>query len=265
MKPNEFIAKIGEFARQDMQKSGILASLTIAQAILESGWGKYDCGGNNLFGIKGEYNGQFTNCPTKEFSNGQYFNTMGQFCKYPSWLESLQDHSDFIKSVHLSDGSLRYQAVIGETDYKKACHAIKNAGYATSPVYADSLISLIEQYHLNRFDGIVPQPVAEIKSVETIAKEVLAGKWGNGAYRKSSIEKAGYNYNAVQQKVNESCGQAKANTPVVPPAIAKPQLKSIAEIAKEVIRGNWGNGADRKNRLTKAGYNYADIQKQINK
>lgn len=86
------------------------------------------------------------------------------------------------------------------------------------------------------------------KDVTEIAYEVIDGKWGNGEDRKTKLTKAGYDYDAVQKKVNE---------------LLKPK-KSINEIAKEVIQGKWGNGADRKNRLEKAGYNYNEVQKKVN-
>lgn len=91
------------------------------------------------------------------------------------------------------------------------------------------------------------------KFVDEVAKEVIAGKWGNGADRKSRLEKAGYNYAAVQAKVNELLS-GKTTT-----------KKSVNEVAKEVIAGKWGNGADRKKRLTAAGYNYTEVQKVVNK
>ena len=85
------------------------------------------------------------------------------------------------------------------------------------------------------------------KSVDEIAKEVIAGKWGNGDNRKKKLKKAGYNYNAVQKKVNELLSK-----------------KSVEEIAKEVIAGKWGNGDDRKKKLEKAGYDYNAVQKKVN-
>lgn len=85
------------------------------------------------------------------------------------------------------------------------------------------------------------------KSIETIAQEVIAGKWGNGDSRKSSLYKAGYNPDEVQKKVNQLLN-----------------MKSVDTIAKEVIAGKWGNGEDRKNRLTKAGYDYSAVQKRVN-
>lgn len=97
-----------------------------------------------------------------------------------------------------------------------------------------------------------PQPAAPTKkSNEEIAREVIAGKWGNGADRKNRLAAAGYSYAAVQAIVNKM--------------VAGNSLKPIDEIAREVIRGKWGNGADRKNRLTAAGYNYAAVQDRVNK
>jgi N-acetylmuramoyl-L-alanine amidase CwlA len=97
-----------------------------------------------------------------------------------------------------------------------------------------------------------PAPASK-KSIEQIAKEVIQGKWGNGADRKKRLTNAGYNYAEVQKKVNELLG--KKNTP---------SKKSVDAIAREVIQGKWGNGADRKKRLTNAGYNYAEVQKKVN-
>jgi N-acetylmuramoyl-L-alanine amidase len=93
------------------------------------------------------------------------------------------------------------------------------------------------------------------KSVATIAQEVLAGKWGNGAERKEKLTAAGYDAAAVQAKVNEL---AKGTAP-------KPAKKSNTEIAKEVIDGKWGNGAERKEKLKAAGYDATAIQKLVNK
>ena len=96
------------------------------------------------------------------------------------------------------------------------------------------------------------------KSVEELAKEVIQGKWGNGADRKAALEKAGYDYNAVQAKVNEQLSGA------APAAPAAPALKPLEEVAKEVIQGKWGNGADRKAALEKAGYDYNAVQAKVN-
>jgi len=139
----DFIAKVGALAAADMVKSGILASLTVAQAILESGWGTsaLATNANALFGIKADsrWNGRVYSTTTKECYDGVNFVTVDAlFRAYDSWEHSLDDHSAFLT------GSSRYAAVIGETDYKKACAAIHAAGYATAPDYAEKLINIIE-------------------------------------------------------------------------------------------------------------------------
>lgn len=98
------------------------------------------------------------------------------------------------------------------------------------------------------------------KTVDEIAQEVIAGKWGNGNERKSAIVNAGYDYNAVQARVNEILSGKKTTSKPTP----APAKKSVTDIANEVIAGKWGTGADRKNKLTAAGYNYSEVQAKVN-
>ena len=93
------------------------------------------------------------------------------------------------------------------------------------------------------------KPAAK-KSVDVIAREVIAGKWGAGDERKKKLTAAGYNYSTVQAKVNELMK-------------AQPK-KTVDQVAREVIAGKWGVGQDRYNRLTKAGYDYNAVQKKVN-
>ena len=86
----------------------------------------------------------------------------------------------------------------------------------------------------------------------TIAREVMAGKWGNGDERKKKLTAAGYNYAEIQKTVNELY------------AVNKTVTKGVDTIAREVIAGKWGNGKERKQRLTAAGYSYKDIQRRVN-
>jgi hypothetical protein len=88
------------------------------------------------------------------------------------------------------------------------------------------------------------------KSIDELAKEVLNGEWGNGADRRTRLTAKGYDYSAVQKRVNE--------------LLAAPKKKSIDEIAREVINGKWGNGSARKKKLTEAGYDYSLVQKRVN-
>ena len=93
------------------------------------------------------------------------------------------------------------------------------------------------------------------KTIDEVAREVIAGKYGNGEARKANLANAGYDYNVVQAKVNELLGA----TPT--PA---PTTKSIEDIAKEVIAGQWGNGEARKIALANAGYDHASVQAKVN-
>lgn len=99
----------------------------------------------------------------------------------------------------------------------------------------------------------VPPSPSVGKSITEVAKEVLAGKWGNGNARKSALQAAGYDYAAIQAKVNELCS-GKAPTPT----------KSVEDVAKEVLAGKWGNGDARKNALSAAGYDYNAVQAKVN-
>lgn len=91
------------------------------------------------------------------------------------------------------------------------------------------------------------------KSLDEVAREVINGAWGNGSDRVSRLKSAGYDPEAVQNRVNAMLSGSK-------PA----PKKSVDEIAKEVLAGKWGNGAERKERLTKAGYNYEAVQSKVN-
>ena len=90
-------------------------------------------------------------------------------------------------------------------------------------------------------------PSSTGKSINELAHEVISGLWGNDEDRKNRLTDAGYNYDAVQNRVNELLSK-----------------KSNEEIANEVINGLWGNDEDRKNRLINAGYDYDAIQNIVN-
>ena len=105
-----------------------------------------------------------------------------------------------------------------------------------------------------------PAP-APSKSVEEIAQEVIAGKWGNGTDRANRLTAAGYDAKAVQNKVNQLLGVTSGSASTQP---AQPAKKTVEEIAQEVIQGKWGNGTDRANRLTAAGYDAQAVQAKVN-
>ena len=105
--------------------------------------------------------------------------------------------------------------------------------------------------------GTTTQPAK--KDLTTIAREVIAGKWGNGADRAKRLTAAGYDAQAVQNRVNQLLGGGSA-----PSQPAKPAQKTVEQIAQEVIQGKWGNGADRAQRLTAAGYDAQAVQNKVN-
>lgn len=104
----------------------------------------------------------------------------------------------------------------------------------------------IRGYGVPKYDKNVPK---HSKTIEELANEVIAGKYGVGEVRKKAL---GSQYAEVQAKVNEILS-------------TKNKKKSNEEVAKEVLQGKWGNGADRKKKLTKAGYDYNTIQSLVNK
>ena len=144
MTNNEFISYIKPFCIADHKNKGILASLSGAQAIIESNWGRSGLSQRacNLFGMKGSYHGQSVIMPTKEWENGRYVTKACYFRKYPSFKESLEDHARLLST------SARYSNLVNCPDYRTACKFIQKDGYATSPTYADTLIKTIEKYHL---------------------------------------------------------------------------------------------------------------------
>lgn len=170
----DFIAKVGAQASADMKQSGVLASLTLAQAILESNWGAsaLTVKANALFGIKADskWSGKTYTIATKECYDGVNFVTVNaKFRAYSSWEQSIADHAAFLT------GLSRYAAVIGERSYKKACAAVHKAGYATDPGYADKLIRLIETYGLTAYDVDAYETYTVVKgdSLWSIAKKKL--------------------------------------------------------------------------------------------
>jgi len=137
LKQQNFIQKVLLGAQKGEWESHILASLTIAQAILESGWGKAPiC--NNIFGIKATAS-ETKKClanTREEYTVGVITKKQSYFKAYDSIDDSVSDHATFLMKP-------RYAKVIGEKNYKTACTEIKKAGYATSSTYTQKLINLM--------------------------------------------------------------------------------------------------------------------------
>ncbi|MEI5995623.1 glucosaminidase domain-containing protein [Candidatus Enterococcus mansonii] len=152
----EFIARIGEQARSVGQENDLFASVMLAQAILESGSGGSELSQepyNNLFGIKGDYEGQFVTFGTQEDDgSGNLYQVQAAFRKYPTIKESLEDYSKL-----LTDGidgvPLIYQGTWKSLSdsYKNATEALTGT-YATDILYGEKLNGLIETYNLTQYD-----------------------------------------------------------------------------------------------------------------
>lgn len=216
-----FINKIGPMASADMEASGILASLTIAQAILESGWGKsgLTTAANNLFGIKGTYNGQGYTCQTKEWDGSKYITVDATFRKYPSWAESVADHSALFNRLD------RYKNLRGLTDYKLACQYVREDGYATDPSYTSKLVSLIETYDLTVWDGASGAAGGTAQDGQTSAETVYTVKAGD------TLSAIAAKYGTTYQKIAAYNGIANPNLITVGQKIKIPTGDTGAQAA----------------------------------
>jgi flagellum-specific peptidoglycan hydrolase FlgJ len=151
----DFIKSLVPHAQRIQEKYKILASLIIAQACLESNFGRSGLArqGKNLFGIKGSYNGHSVTMRTHEFVRGKKVWIDAPFRKYPSWYESLEDLAKlYINGVSWDKN--KYRSIIGETNYVMACKKVQECGYCTDPNYAAKLINIIEKYDLTKYDRV---------------------------------------------------------------------------------------------------------------
>jgi len=159
-----FIKLIAEAAQADMKTSGILASVTIAQACLESAYGTSELAvmASNLFGMKAvlsgntwasEWDGSTYTKETKEQDTaGNEYTITAAFRKYQSLAQSINDHSDYLLGA-MNGNNLRYAGLSGCTNYRTAAQIIKAGGYATDTAYVDKLCAIIESNNLAQYDG----------------------------------------------------------------------------------------------------------------
>nr|WP_307122532.1 glucosaminidase domain-containing protein [Streptococcus moroccensis] len=153
--PNAFIEIVGKSAQEIAGKNDLYASVMVAQAILESDWGKSQLTveANNLFGIKGEYWGQSYEIETAEDDGtGNLYTVLAPFRKYPTYHASLKDNAKLLR--HGLIGAPDFYAGTWKsntTSYHDAT-AYLQGRYATDTSYASKLNAIIEQYGLTRFD-----------------------------------------------------------------------------------------------------------------
>ncbi len=150
MKPGDFIALLAGPAQHTAQRTGVFASITIAQAALESGWGESGLAkvGKNLFGIKADsrWREETLTFDTKEFIRGQWIVVPATWRKYDSWQASIDDHATFLKQ------NPRYQQCFTCQTADAFVRALAKAGYATDPAYADKVIAVMNKHKLQTFD-----------------------------------------------------------------------------------------------------------------
>lgn len=175
---NQFIERIAPGAAKTYKQYKVLPSLTIAQAILESGWGKKAIG-NNLFGIKASNDwiargGMTRSTGTKEWRNGQFESTTGLFRDYASIDDSIIDHAKVLSNS-------RYDTVRRAKTLAEAAYAVSQAGYATDPNYPKLLIQLARENNLSRFDdeSVISQYAGKGDGSTSSRYNVYAG-YGDG-------------------------------------------------------------------------------------
>lgn len=151
--PQQFITRIAPTAKKSMERYHIPASITIAQAALESNFGQSELAQkyHNLFGIKAEPFEPNVLLPTTEYQNGQAYTIDQRFRVYPSWEASILAHARLL-TEGTSWNAQQYERVLRAQNYQQAAYALQQADYATDPAYAQKLIALIEQYQLGQYD-----------------------------------------------------------------------------------------------------------------
>lgn len=149
----EFIKTLAPHAKELQTGYGILPSIILGQACLESNFGESQLASEykNLFGIKAYGDTKKIKLDTQEYVNEQWITIKGEFKVYDSWEESMDDHTMlFVNGVNWDPQ--KYEKVLTATSYQEAAQALQSAGYATDPTYADKIISVIEQYNLHQYD-----------------------------------------------------------------------------------------------------------------
>jgi flagellum-specific peptidoglycan hydrolase FlgJ len=144
-----FLRAVVPAALASMRASGVPASITIAQAILESGWGKSSLAvkANNFFGIKAAPGCDFIEMPTTEYINGERVTVQAAFARYASVEDCFKAHARLLSAAP------RYVPCVAVKDQPEAfARQLQACGYSTSPTYAAMLIALMKQFDLTQYD-----------------------------------------------------------------------------------------------------------------
>lgn len=248
------IKMVGVLFTADQKKSGILASVSLAQFILESGYGKSDLAqnANNIFGMKCSLSGntwsgsswdgksKYTKKTQEQHTDGSYETITADFRKYPCIEESIADHSAYLLGA-MNGIKLRYDGLKGCTDYKKAVQIIKDGGYATSLTYVEKLCSIIEKWKLTQYDA--KDSDGEVIRWYRVRKSWADAKSQKGAYKildnakKCADQNPGY-------KVFDADGKVVYEPKAAEPAVKVPFLVKVS-ICDLNIRKGPGTDYDR--------------------
>ena len=163
-KVQAFLTLMAPLAVADMKKNGVLASVTLAQGILESAWGTSELAVNakNYFGMKANLSGNtwpgsswpgetYAKETEEQKKDGTSYTIRADFRKYADVAQSVADHSAYLNGAK-KGSALRYAGLKGEKDARTAVTIIKNGGYATDVKYIDKVMSIIEKYNLTQYD-----------------------------------------------------------------------------------------------------------------
>ncbi|EPH11800.1 glycoside hydrolase family 73 protein [Facklamia hominis] len=150
----DFVKRLVPTAQSLQREYGVLASVSLAQAMLESDFGRSQLASQdyNLYGVKTDPSDPNKALyPTLEFQNGEWVEIMDAFKHYNSWEESMREHARLIVNG-TSWNPQQYAAVLAGQNYQEQARGLQSSGYATDPDYADKIIRMIEDWQLNQYD-----------------------------------------------------------------------------------------------------------------
>ena len=195
------IRKIVSAVQQFVDKlNSILACVSMAQFILESGYGKSELAqnANNCFGMKTSLSGNswsgsswdgksvYPKKTQEQNTDGSYVTITADFRKYACVEDSIADHAAYLLGA-MSGSRKRYEGLAGCTDYKKAAQIIKDGGYATSHTYVQNLCNIIERWNLTQYDAVKDSESTTISGWYRVRKS-----WQNAASQKGAFHDLTY-------------------------------------------------------------------------
>lgn len=185
LSPAGFIETVGDYAHHIAADHGLYASVMVAQAALESNYGKSTLAAppaHNLFGIKGAQGDDTVVMSTTEFENGQWTSPDERFKKYPNYGASMSDNAQLLRNGNSWDANFYAGAWIENTENHQEATASLEGRYATDPTYDTKLDNIIEEHDLTRFDSEEAkeaaseiEPPSTIPASETTTHQVVAG------------------------------------------------------------------------------------------